>query len=125
LERSSTSINFEKSSIILNEILNHQRSQFEKTGLHYNKGKETANEEASTSSKSKMKKESIIMLIHSETLLKLKTTRRRNYMFHRRKIPLMRMESRILSHQDGITQPCIKTLSLTIVIHVMDLVIKQ
>jgi hypothetical protein len=51
LERSSTNIKYEKSSTTLNEILNHQRSPFDKTGLGYNKGKETANEEASTSSK--------------------------------------------------------------------------
>jgi hypothetical protein len=46
-------------------------------------------------------------------------------MFHRRKIPLTRMESERLSHQDGISQLGIKTLSLAIVILVMDFVIKK
>jgi hypothetical protein len=35
----------------LNEILNHQISPFDITDLGYNTGKETSNEEASTSSK--------------------------------------------------------------------------
>jgi hypothetical protein len=42
---------FEKISTTLNEILNCQRSPFDKTGLGYSEKKEVANEEASTSSK--------------------------------------------------------------------------
>jgi hypothetical protein len=40
-----------KSSTTLNEILNHQISPFDKTGLGYNKRKEFVDDEASTSSK--------------------------------------------------------------------------
>jgi len=46
-------------------------------------------------------------------------------MFHRRQIPLSRMESGRLSHQDGITQLGIEKNYLTIVIPLMDLVINQ
>jgi hypothetical protein len=42
---------FEKRSTTLNEILNCQRSSFEKTGLGYCEKKENCNKEASTSSK--------------------------------------------------------------------------
>jgi hypothetical protein len=42
---------FEKISTTLNEILNFQRSPFDRTGLGYSEKKEVANEEASTSSK--------------------------------------------------------------------------
>jgi hypothetical protein len=51
LEISPTSISFEKRSTTLNGILNCQRLPLEKIGLGYNKRKEAANEEASTSSK--------------------------------------------------------------------------
>jgi hypothetical protein len=72
-----------------------------------------------------MRKEPRSMLIHSEALAKSKIVGRRNYMCHMRQIPLTRIESGRLSHQDGITQPTIKTLSLAIVIPIMDLVIKK
>ena len=42
---------FEKSSVALEEILNCQRSPFDKTVLGYSEKKEVSNEEASTSSK--------------------------------------------------------------------------
>jgi hypothetical protein len=41
---------FERIYTTLNEILNYQRSPFDKTGPDYNEKKEAANEEASTSS---------------------------------------------------------------------------
>jgi hypothetical protein len=46
-------------------------------------------------------------------------------MIQKREILFTKTESRKLSHQYGITQPCIKTLSMSIVILVMDLVIKK
>jgi hypothetical protein len=46
LEISHTNTKFEKSSTILNEILNCEISPFEKIGLDYNEKKEAANEEA-------------------------------------------------------------------------------
>jgi len=51
LERSSIITKYDKISRTLNEFLNHQRSPSDKTSIGYNKGKEIANEEASTSSK--------------------------------------------------------------------------
>jgi hypothetical protein len=42
---------FKKSSTTLNEILNRQRSPFDRTSLGYSEKKEVTNEEASTSSK--------------------------------------------------------------------------
>jgi hypothetical protein len=44
-------LKFEIISTTLNEILNYQRSAFDKTGLGYSEKKEGVNEEASTSSK--------------------------------------------------------------------------
>jgi hypothetical protein len=46
-------------------------------------------------------------------------------MIQKRQILFTKTESGKLSHQYGITQPCIKTLSMSIVILVMDLVIKK
>jgi hypothetical protein len=50
LERSNTNLEFEKISTTLNQILNYQRSTFDKIDLGYNEKKETGNE-VSTSSK--------------------------------------------------------------------------
>jgi hypothetical protein len=94
---------FEKSSTTLSEILNCQRSPFDKTVLGYSEKKEVSNEEASTSSKqsSEERTESYAYII--KNVSRLKTTRRKNNMIHRRKIFLTRTESGRLSHQDEIT----------------------
>jgi hypothetical protein len=49
LERSNTSIKFENNSSSLNEILNCQRSPFDRTGLGYSENKETTKEDPTSS----------------------------------------------------------------------------
>jgi hypothetical protein len=115
---------FEKSFTTLNEILNCQRLTFEKTGLGYSEKKEDANEYTSKTSK-QVKKGPRVMMIYSNIVSRLKTTGRKNNMFHRRQILFTRKELRRLSHQDGITQSSTKIVSLDIFILVMVLVIKQ
>jgi hypothetical protein len=55
LEISHTNMKFENISTTLNEILNRQRSPFDRIGLGYSEKKEVDNEEASTSSKQSSK----------------------------------------------------------------------
>jgi hypothetical protein len=49
LERSNTDINFEKSSVTLDEILIFQRSPFDRTGLGYREKKEISKEDPTSS----------------------------------------------------------------------------
>jgi hypothetical protein len=65
------------------------------------------------------------MLTLSEIQSKLNTIEGKKNIIHKRQILLIKTEARKLSHQDGITQPGIKTLSMDIVVIVLDLVINK
>jgi hypothetical protein len=109
LEKSNTNMKFEKSSATLDEILNCQRSPFDKTGLGYSEKKETAKED-STSSKQLSEGKPRVMLMCSKILSRLKTTGGKNKMFHMRQIFLTKTKSGRLFHQDGIIQSGTKIL---------------
>jgi uncharacterized protein (DUF2252 family) len=116
---------FEKRSTTLNEILNCQRSSFDKTGVGYSEKKGVAHQEASTSSKqsSEERTKSYVDILKKYT--KIENNRKEEqYVPHKTNLPHKNRIRKILpsrrNHKSGT-----KIISLDIVILAMVLVIKQ